>query len=220
MLSFYDIIILERRVMDRVKIKEEAKAMIKGNLWVLWKALLIVGIISGIASGIVSTFVEKKTAMESLVNFILSLAMMPLSAGLIYYILKFVRRQNPEVNDVWSQFSRFVPIIITGFLASIAVMIGIILLIIPGIILAFGLSFFQYILVDPEYKDLDSVAVLKESWRLTKGYKMDFFVFGLSFIGWGLLIVITLGLAAIYVVPYSTTATALYYENLKKAPRK
>lgn len=206
--------------MDRVKIKEEAKAMIRGNLWVLWKAILIIMIISGIASGIVSTLAEKKTAMENLVNFILGLAMMPLSAGLTYYVLKFVRRQNPEVNDVWSQFSRFVPIVITGFLASIAIMLGMILLIIPGIILAFGISFYQYILVDQEYKDLDSVAILKESWRLTKGYKMDFFVFGLSFIGWGLLVAITFGLAAIYVVPYSTTATALYYENLKKAPRK
>lgn len=49
---------------------------------------------------------------------------------------------------------------------------------------------------------------------------MDFFVFGLSFIGWGLLVAITFGLAAIYVIPYATTATALYYENLKKAPRK
>lgn len=208
--------------MDRVKIKEEAKQMIKGNLWTIWKPLLIVALISGAATGLITGLVGNpdNNSLASLLNFVVSLAMMPISVGLTYYMLKFVRKQNPDVNDLWSQFSRFVPIVVTSFIASLAILGGFILLVIPGIIIAFGLSMYQYILADPEYSNLENVPVLKESFRLMKGYKMDFFVFGLSFIGWGLLVAITFGLAAIYVVPYSTTATALYYENLKKAPRK
>ena len=206
--------------MDRVKIKEEAKGMIKGNLWTIWKPVLIVGLISGIASAIITAGGGEKTTMGSLLNFVFGLMLMPLSVGLTYYILKFIRKDNPEINDLWSQFSRFIPIVMTGLLATLAILLGFLLLIIPGIILAMGLTMFQYILADPEYKDLENVAVLKESWRLMKGYKSDYLMFQFSFIGWSLLILITFGIAAIYVVPYVTTATALYYEKLKLAPRR
>ncbi len=207
--------------MDRVKIKEEAKGMIKGNLWTIWKPVLIVGLISGIASAIITAAGGgEKTTMGSLLNFVFGLMLMPLSVGLTYYILKFIRKDNPEINDLWSQFSRFIPIVMTGLLATLAILLGFLLLIIPGIILAMGLTMFQYILADPEYKDLENVAVLKESWRLMKGYKSDYLMFQFSFIGWSLLVLITFGIAAIYVVPYVTTATALYYEKLKLAPRR
>lgn len=208
--------------MDRVKIKEEAKQMIKGNLWTIWKPLLIVALISGAATGLITGLVGNpdNNSLASLLNFVVSLAMMPISVGLTYYMLKFVRKQNPDVNDLWSQFSRFVPIVVTSFIASLAILGGFILLVIPGIIIAFGLSMYQYILADPEYSNLENVPVLKESFRLMKGYKMDFFVFGLSFLGWMLLVAITFGIAAIYVVPYVTTATALYYDKLKLAPRR
>ena len=48
------------------------------------------------------------------------------------------------------------------------------------------------------------------------GYKWDYFVFQLSFIGWILLGVITAGIAYIFICPYINVATVLYYEELKK----
>ena len=48
------------------------------------------------------------------------------------------------------------------------------------------------------------------------GHKWEYFVFNLSFIGWYLLCGITFGIAAIWVVPYVTTANVMYYEKLKK----
>ena len=50
---------------------------------------------------------------------------------------------------------------------------------------------------------------------MMRGHKWELFVLGLSFFWWILLIVITFGLAAIYVVPYMHTTTANYYEKLK-----
>ena len=61
----------------------------------------------------------------------------------------------------------------------------------------------------------DTMEVIKESKRMMDGYKWDYFVFGLSFIGWILLVVITFGIAAIYVMPYMTVAQAMYYDELK-----
>ena len=49
-----------------------------------------------------------------------------------------------------------------------------------------------------------------------KGYKADYFVFMLSFLGWILLGVLTLGILYIWLYPYMETAKILYYEKLKE----
>jgi len=57
--------------------------------------------------------------------------------------------------------------------------------------------------------------VLVQSRRMMKGYKWKRFLLDLSFIGWYILIGITLGIAGIVAYPYITTARVLFYENLK-----
>ena len=49
-----------------------------------------------------------------------------------------------------------------------------------------------------------------------KGYKWDYFVFSLSFIGWYFLCVLTLGILFIWLIPYCNTAFAIYYEKLQQ----
>jgi uncharacterized membrane protein len=50
---------------------------------------------------------------------------------------------------------------------------------------------------------------------MTEGHKMELFVLGLSFIGWGFLCVITLGIASIWVIPYMQATYANAYKSLK-----
>ena len=69
---------------------------------------------------------------------------------------------------------------------------GTLLLIIPGIIAAIGLTFYTYVVADnPE---LDVTNALRKCWEMTLGFKMDLFVFYLSFIGWAILAPFTLGI--------------------------
>ena len=88
------------------------------------------------------------------------------------------------------------------------------LLIIPGIIAYLSYSLVNYILADND--NMSIMEILRESKRLTYGYKADIFLFGLSFLGWYLLSVFTMGIAFIYVIPYTLVASAMYYEELKK----
>ena len=69
-----------------------------------------------------------------------------------------------------------------------------------------------YLVVDTNLSGADT---LKKSREMMKGYKWDYFVFGLSFIGWILLVPVTLGLIAIWLVPYMVVAEAIYYDRLK-----
>ena len=86
------------------------------------------------------------------------------------------------------------------------------LLVIPGIIIALMLSMCNYLLADGR---TDIWQIIKDSAAMMKGHKWEYFVFGLSFIGWILLCGITLGIAAIYVVPYMSVAQCVWYDKLK-----
>lgn len=96
-------------------------------------------------------------------------------------------------------------------------MIGYILLIIPGIMIAFSLVMVGYLLADSkETNPGEARNIIRQSREMMNGYKMDYFIFELSFIGWYLLGAITFGIAYIYVIPYFTFANTLYYQRLKE----
>ena len=67
-------------------------------------------------------------------------------------------------------------IIFTSLLVFALVFVGIIFLIIPGIIIGCRLAFVSYLVMD---RNLDPVAAIEESWRLTKGYGWTIFAMGL-----------------------------------------
>lgn len=58
--------------------------------------------------------------------------------------------------------------------------------------------------------------VIAQSRRMMKGYKWKRFLLDLSFIGWYILIGITLGIAGVIAYPYISTAQVLFYEKLKE----
>lgn len=88
------------------------------------------------------------------------------------------------------------------------------LFIIPGIIKALAYFMTPYILADS--KNVSATDALKLSMRMTKGYKGEIFVMGLSFIGWAILTGLTCGILGIlYTGPYMSTSFAGLYHELK-----
>lgn len=102
-----------------------------------------------------------------------------------------------------------------GFLIDIIVAAGTLLLVVPGIIL--GLMFSQVPYIFAENPDIGWKEAMKASIEMMDGYKWDYFVFGLSFIGWILLSIFTLGLLLpFYVTPYMNLSYAEYHNRLVK----
>ena len=87
------------------------------------------------------------------------------------------------------------------------------LLVIPGIIAALALTMVTFIVIDSDTAGNDAI---KASWDMMKGYKWDYFVFILSFLGWIILVPFTLGILAIWLIPYMQISSVLYYEKLKE----
>lgn len=213
--------------MNRVEIKEKAKKLISNNLWNLWKPLLIILAVNIVLSLILSAIFPSKEyyeyandAVRSYYNIgdtIGSLLMAPLYVGYIVYLLNFIRGKKFEIKDIFSKMNYVLPIWAVTFLVSLFTGIGLIFLIVPGIIISLMLAIVNYIMADmAEMKITDTMKILKQSKEMMDGHKWDYFVFGLSFIGWWLLVGITFGIAIIYVGPYMSTSMALYYEELKK----
>ena len=50
---------------------------------------------------------------------------------------------------------------------------------------------------------------------MMNGHKMELFLLDLSFIGWILLVMVTGGIASLYVAPYMQAARTAFYETLK-----
>ncbi len=218
--------------MDRVAIKEEARTKIKGNIWnILWP-LLVIGVLESVIFSIFGggnhnafvnvdvTNLDFKAIMDttdtsfSPINLLLNILFNIVNVAYLKYILNFVRTGKFEFNDIIDCIkSKWINILGVSVIEYLVISVGFILFIIPGIILALGLTMSSLIVIDT---DLGPVESIKKSWEMMKGYKWNYFVFILSFLGWILLTPFTLGLLFIWLIPYMTVAEIIYYERLKE----
>ncbi len=200
--------------MDRVKIKIQAKEIIKGNIWTLLLPFIIAGALSGLVGGLSSYYSSSEESMIlSIISSIIDIVVLPLIFGATAFVVKFVRKEPVELSYMFTFYSKFWPIFALSFLVGLFTSLWALLFIIPGIIAALSYSMTTYIFIDGEE---DAMECIRKSKKMMNGYKADYFVFNLSFIGWILLAILTFGLVFIYVVPYMAVSQCLYYEELKK----
>lgn len=134
----------------------------------------------------------------------------PLSLGFASFILAIFRRQPTRPVEVFYGFERFGKAFLLMLVQSIFIFLWSLLFIIPGIIAAIRYSMAFYVLADNP--GIGVMAAINESKRLMRGNKMKFFILGLSFIGWLLLGVLTMGIAYIWIVPYMESSFVAFYE--------
>ncbi|MCL2421893.1 MAG: DUF975 family protein [Defluviitaleaceae bacterium] len=129
--------------------------------------------------------------------------------------IKIYKREKADVGGIFTGFQVNAMRKLGGTLwMTLWVFLWSLLFVIPGIIK--GLSYFctTYILAD--CPNVTARQALKISMKITKGHKLDLFVFGLSFIGWFILSFFTCFiLYIVYVGPYYYTASAGYYVEMR-----
>lgn len=100
------------------------------------------------------------------------------------------------------------------FMMNLFITLWSLLFIIPGIVKAYAYYLMAFIMTDhPEMGWKEAIA---ESKRMMRGHKMELFVLHLSFFGWLVLTVLTMGILMIYVLPYMQQAEANFYRALKE----
>ena len=108
----------------------------------------------------------------------------------------------------WKKFFYYFAAALIGGLMAI---LGFILLIVPGVLIALRFAFVKYIAVD---KNLDPIEILKESVKMTKGNRGQIFLFFLLalLINVGGLICFAVGV--LFTFPLTSIAFALVYKKL------
>lgn len=105
-------------------------------------------------------------------------------------------------------------VVLVQFLRSLYTVLWSLLFIIPGIVRSYG--YFAVPFIMAENPDMDQKDVFRLSLEMTRGFKMDIFVTHLSFIGWFLLSILTLGILDIfYVSPYFYATNAEMYRYIR-----
>lgn len=165
-----------------------------------------------------STMFDRGTSFSALsflpvISYILVLVLLPLMWGFQVAFLSNRRYANfDNFGSLFDGFKDFQRIFTTTLLMYVYIFLWTLLLIIPGIVKSISYSMTPYILKDnPE---LDNNRAIERSMTMMEGHKMDYFILQLTFIGWGLLSILTCGIGFLFLIPYMQSSTAAFYENL------
>ena len=99
------------------------------------------------------------------------------------------------------------------FLMNVFIFLWMLLLIIPGIVKIFSYSMTPFIL--EEHPELSANEAIDHSRAMMKGHKFDLFWLYLSFLGWFILCILSLGIGFLWLTPYMETSVAAFYEDVK-----
>jgi uncharacterized membrane protein len=187
--------------MNNSQIKARAKDAMKNN----WGLAIVVFLVYGLINSALSA-----TGIGALATGLLNV-------GLSTFFLAAVRAEkigfenffNGITDNIGTKF-------VSMLLVQIYTLLWTLLFYIPGIVKSYSYAMTPYLLLDrPE---LSATEAITESRKMMNGHKMELFVLNLSFIGWILLGMLTLGILYIWLIPYMDATTTNFYNSIKNQP--
>lgn len=194
------------------QLKKAAKESLSGRWGFAILMFVLFSIIQSIPTIIGPDPNEDLNAMSA-VSIILSILLIPIAAGWTWVAMSFARNEEVKVADLFEPYKIFGKVIGVSIVQAVFLFLWTLLLIIPGIIKSFSYLLTFYIL-----RDEPSIGILEaitRSRQLMDGHKMEAFLLFLSFIGWALLVIVTLGLAVLWVGPYFSVTLAKFYDRVR-----
>lgn len=191
-----------------INLDEAAGPVVTGDLPAGMENLLV-GIL-----GVSATVMLVICGIMSIVNLVLGGAM---CLGYARYNLNLIDQKEATFNDLFSQFDRFGPALAMSLLRNLYVFLWSLLLVIPGLVASYGYAMAPYIML--EDPDCSASEALARSKAMMDGHKGELFCLELSFIGWGMLVVLTGNIGNLFLNPYQAAAWASFYRDLQTRER-
>ncbi len=213
--------------------RARARAVLAGNWKISVIAALIASLLGGLLFGSSSSvevdaevLAQMPPAVQSFLLFLVSVLSLlaiihfvvggVVRQGYSIFLLKQHDRQNPEIQDLFSQFSDFKRGFLLSLLQGLFVFLWSLLLVIPGLIATYKYAMAPFIMA--ENPDMRPREALRASTELMDGHKWELFCLGFSFIGWNFLAVLTLGIGTLWLNPYVHAAYAAFYREISSHP--
>ena len=226
-------------MMKSKELRKRAWESLKGKYWMAFIVIIVIGLIGSIGNAFVSFGQElgevlgmvdpaemDSTMMigalvlngvviiSAIIGALFSLFVTnAITVGVSNYFIKNTD-SKPSFKDAFSGFKvKYKRNIGTLLLVGIKTVLWTLLFVIPGIIKAYEYAIIPYILADdPEITSKDA---FKKAKQMMNGNKWRLFKLELSFFGWFVLCVLTLGIGTFFLLPYVNAANAEFYAELK-----
>ena len=181
---------------------------------VIQTILQIPGYIGGLLEILSPENVLASLSFSNISN-ILSLLALPLSWGLTVSLLRNHREESVDLENLFDGFrgGRYTRVFCTLFLVNLFTFLWALLLIIPGIMKAFSYALTPYIIMDEP--ELTARQAITRSCEIMQGRRWKLFCLYLSFIGWGILSLLTFGIGFLWLAPYMNASIAAFYEDAR-----
>lgn len=191
-------------------VSESWQKMLK-NIGFFILVILIYGVLSGSMN-----FGNRETNYPilmggfGLIGLILSIIV---NVGILKITLQIIDDKKASLDELFLNYKKAWRYFLAGLLVGLIVLLGLILLIVPGIYWALKYQFVGYLIID---KDLSISEALHESGRLTRGYKWQLLLFHLLLGLINLAGALALGLGLFLTTPTVWLAQAKAYRTLSK----
>jgi uncharacterized membrane protein len=219
--------------MNSSDLRYQARQTLAGKWGIAVLAGFLAALLGGLVMGGGSSVNLDKEELQRLPQEVLSLLMVitsiggilsivrfflggPVKLGYCRFLLKMHDGEDAQVNDLFSRFDRFGDGFVLSLLTGIYVFLWSLLFVIPGIIKVYAYAMAPFIM--EENPNMTAGEAITASRELMDGHKFDLFCLVLSFIGWDLLNLLTLGIGSLWLIPYKNAAHAAFYRSIAGRP--
>jgi len=138
----------------------------------------------------------------------------PLAVGLLAIMLRLLRGEAAELPDLLLGFNEFGRAFGVYVLTVLLVVFGLLLLVVPGVIIAVGLWPALFLVYD---EDRSATETLQRAWDLTRGYRGQLFLLGVALVLVTVSGVLALGIGVFFTGAFAALVTAAAYDELALA---
>ncbi len=126
--------------------------------------------------------------------------------------LHLIDEKQADLAHLFAYFRQWGTVTLANLLRSVYIFLWSLLLVIPGIIASYSYAMVPYLMA--ETPTLSAGEAIRRSKELMQGNKFRLFCLEFSFIGWGLLCILSFGIGFLWLVPYQKAARADFYREI------
>jgi uncharacterized membrane protein len=182
------------------ELRNRAWEQLRKSYWMVFVAVLIV-------------FAVPTASAIGVIGFII---IGPLMVGLSIYLVDLIdqKTDGKKIELILEGFKRsFANSMVAILLVQVFTLLWTLVFIIPGIVKALAYSMTPYVIA--EDPTIDAMTAISKSQELMRGHKMRLLGLYLSFLGWFILSILTLGIGFIFLAPYIQLTVANFYVDIR-----
>ena len=197
--------------MENNQIMKEAQESLKGKWGISIAACLIAGVITVMITILGGYLINEDWGGNLLSLFVTP----PIGVGLALFFLNIHSDKKPEIETIFNPFKDvWLNSVLAYFMMIVIILIGFILLVIPGVIAT--LMFSQVFYIIAEDNKIDPYNALVKSKKMMEGNKWKLFKIMLIILLLAIVCILTLGIGFIWLAPYQNAVYAKFYNVVKE----